>query len=259
MAKARTVVFVNGAWMHAGCWDDFRKPFEAAGYAVHTPSWPLLGGAPVAQLRASPPPGLGALTVGEIVDHHQAFIDTLDEAPLIVGHSFGGLFTQMLLARGAGVAGIALEPAPAAFVIPGPASLAAAFPILNRINGWNRPYTLSFAGFQRSFANGNAEDFQRAAYERLVVPTSGRIFYQAASSLGTNVEPKKRTQPLLITGAERDRTVDLVSAHGAHRLQAASPAPTEYKEFAGHSHFLIGEPGWEEVAAYCLDWAARQA
>ena len=260
MATAKTVVFVNGAWMTSACWDDFRKPFEAADYTVFTPSWPMLGGAPAAALRQSPPAGLGSLTIGEIVDHYGAFIETLDAAPLIIGHSFGGLFTQMLLERGLGSAGIAIDPAPGAGVIPGIVSLAAAFPILNRIGGWSRPFTISFEAFKASFANTAPAEQQKAAYEALVVPTSGRIFYQAASGVGAAVNPRRRKQPLLITVGEHDRTVTPFTAHQTYAIQKHSPAPTDFKLFPGRSHFLIAEePGWREVAAFCLDWAKVNA
>lgn len=255
----KTIVLINGAWMSPGCWDDFRKPFEAAGYTIHTPSWPHLSGATPAELRAKPPAGLGALSVGAIVDHHQAFIDTLPEAPLLIGHSFGGLFTQLLLDRGVGVAGIAIDPAPCAGVLPSPTALAGAFPILARPGGWSLPFTISRAAFDKNFANAAPPEMRGPAYDRLVVPTSGRIFYQAASWIGTVVHPHRRTQPLLITVGDQDRTVTPHDAHGAFGIQKASPAMTEFKSFPGHSHFLIAEPGWEEVAGFCLDWAQENA
>ena len=85
----QTVVFIPGAWMTPKSWDNFRKPFEAAGYKTHAPSWPYLEGS-AAALRANPPEALGGLSVGAIVDHYHAFISSLSEQPLIIGHSFGG-------------------------------------------------------------------------------------------------------------------------------------------------------------------------
>ena len=96
----RSLGLIHGAWVTAQSWDTFRQPFEAAGYTVHTPTWPMLEGRSARELNESPPSGFGALTTGSIVDRLQAFITTLPDAPLIVGHSFGGLFTQMLLDRG---------------------------------------------------------------------------------------------------------------------------------------------------------------
>lgn len=173
----------------------------------------------------------------------------------MVGHSFGGLFVQLLLARGLGAGGIAIDPGPIAGVIPGPLSLAAAAPILLRLGGWNRPYLISRPAFDKNFANCAPPEQRAAAYEKLVVPTSGRIFFQAALSLGTAARPRHRTQPLLITVGEKDRTVSPAVARQAYRIQRKSLAPTTFKQFPAHSHFLIGEPGWEQVADYCVAWA----
>ncbi|MEI9926829.1 MAG: alpha/beta hydrolase [Sphingomonas sp.] len=251
------VVFIHGAWMVPACWDDFRKPFEAAGYTVHAPAWPTVDSGTPAELRANPPAGLGGLSVGAIADHYAGVVASLPEPPLIVGHSFGGLFTQLLLDRGLGAAGIAIDPAPVGGVIPGLLPLLAATPVLLRWNGWNRTYPLTKANFDRNFANRAPAALRDAAYDRLVVPTSGKIFYQAAFSVGTWVKPARRIAPLLITVGEKDRTVTPFTARGNYRVQKKSSARTDFKQFAGHSHFLIGEPGWEDVAAYCLDWAGR--
>jgi len=165
------------------------------------------------------------------------------------------LITQLLLDRGAGVAGVALDPAPVAGVIPGPVSLMAALgPILA---GPSTPFTISRAAFGATFANTVPGLEQPEVYDRFVVPTSTRIFYQAAFMLGTKVDAGNRKQPLLITVGEKDRTVTPYVAKAAYSLQKRSSARTDFKEFPGRSHFLCGEKGWEEVAAYAIDWAKQ--
>ncbi|HEY0147134.1 MAG TPA: alpha/beta hydrolase [Methylovirgula sp.] len=254
---SKTVVFIHGAWMIPACWDNFRRSFQAAGYTTHAPAWPYLDSASSDELRRDPPPGLGALGITDIVDHYQTFIKAMPEKPLIIGYSFGGLFTQLLLDRGLGWAGVAIDPAPIAGVVPGAVSLAAASPVLLRWQGWEQPFQLSREAFARSFANAAPPDIQNEAYDRLVVPAPGRIFYEDAFWIGTHVHPKRRTQPLLITAAEKDRTVTPFTAMGAFNLQKKSSAETDFKYFPGHSHFLIGEPGWEDVANYILRWVAH--
>jgi pimeloyl-ACP methyl ester carboxylesterase len=249
----KSVVFIHGAWMLPGCWDDFRKPFEAAGYTVHAPAWPYLDGRTAAELRADPPKGLHGLGVGPIVAHYKAFIDALDEPPLIVGHSFGGLYVQLLLDKGAGSAGIAIDPGPIGFVPPGLQSLLAATPPL--LKGPTGVYTLPREGFAKNFANTVPAAEHAAIYDRLVVPTPSMIFYQAASWIGTVTHPKSRKQPLLVTGAEFDRTVTPWTSKGIYNYQKAAPSRTDLKMYAGKSHSLIFEQGWETVAGDCLAWA----
>jgi pimeloyl-ACP methyl ester carboxylesterase len=251
----KTIVLVHGAWMTAESWDKFRKPFEAAGYTVHTPTWPYLAGRTAADLRANPPAELGRLSPGAIADHFGKFIEALPEKPLIIGHSMGGLVTQLLLDRGYGVAGVALDPGPVAGVLVDPLSLGAAFPVLARWNSWNRTYTLSKKAFDARFANTAPAAVRDEAYEKYMVPTSGRLFAQVALGIGTGVKPKQRKQPLLISAAEHDRTVAPALSRAIYRKQKKSPARTDFVEFPGLSHFLAGEPGYEKVAQYVIDWA----
>lgn len=251
-----TIVLVHGAWMTPASWDNFRKPFEAVGYTVHTPGWPLLdSGKSAAELRANPPAGLGSLTAGAIADHVARFIDKLPEKPLIIGHSMGGLITQLLLDRGHGVAGVLIDSGPVAGIIPDPISLAAAFPVLARWNAWNRPYTLSRAQFDAKFANTAPPALRAEAYEKYMVPTSGRLFAQAATGIGTRINAKTRTQPVLVTAGEKDLTAAPALSRKIFRKHQQSAARTDFVEFPGVSHFLVGEPGYEKVAAYIIDWA----
>ena len=206
-------------------------------------------------LRANPDKRLGTLTFGKIVDHYAKIIDGLDEQPLIIGHSMGGLITQLLLDRGYGVAGIAMDPGPIAGALPGPVSLLAALPPI--FVGPGNTHTITREGFAKNFANTLTAAEQKAAYDAYVVPTPTNIFYQAAGMIGTGVKVKARKQPLLVIAAEHDRTVTPYLANAIFNVQKKSPARTDFHQFADRSHFLAGEKGWEEVARYALDWARK--
>jgi pimeloyl-ACP methyl ester carboxylesterase len=253
-SKSKSAFFIPGAWMTPECWDNFRKTFEAAGYRTDSKPWPYLDG-PAAALRDHPPEALGGLTVGRIVDHYAAIISALPEPPVIVGHSFGGLYVQLLLDRGIGRSGIAIDPGPIAWALPGPQSLLAALPPILRWKGWARPFLISREGFARNFANTLPPEAQKAAYDKYVVPTSGMIFHQAAASVGTGASPRKRRQPLLITAAQYDRTVTPYLSRVIYHAQKHAPSRTDFKYYKGLSHSLIFEPGWEAVAKDCLDWS----
>ncbi|NBB14394.1 alpha/beta fold hydrolase [Caulobacter sp. SLTY] len=250
----KTIVLIHGAWVTSESWATFRQPFEAAGYSVHTPTWPLLDGFTAAEINARPPEGFGALTVGRVVDHLQRFIEALPEQPILIGHSFGGLYTQLLLDRGVGAAGVALNPVLIGGIVPGPTTLGAALPILLRPNGWNRPYAFTRERWFRRFANGAPRALSDEAYDTYVIPAPSRIFYQAASWIGTLVDPRRRTAPLLITEGDADRLVTPYLSRSAFNIQRRSAARTDYAAFPGQSHFLIAEPGWERVADTALRW-----
>jgi pimeloyl-ACP methyl ester carboxylesterase len=251
----KTIVLVHGLWVTTESWAPFKARYEARGYTVHTPTWAPLEGRTAAELNASPPPELGRLSILDIVGRQAAFIESLPEKPLIVGHSFGGLFAQMLLDRGLGVAGAAINPAPIAGVVHGPTTLTAALPVIARPNGWNRPYVMSRARFGRRYANAAPRDQIDDAYARYVIPTSGRAVHEAAFWTHSGVKPARRTAPLLITAGDADRLITPYMSRAAYHIQKASPARTDYHLFPGRSHLLIAEPGWEEVADYALAWA----
>lgn len=256
MALAKkTIVLVHGLWVTTDSWAPFKARYEARGYTVHTPTWAPLEGRTAAELNADPPRELGRLSIIDIVERQAAFIRNLPEPPLIIGHSFGGLFTQMLLDRNVGVAGVAINPAPIGGILHGPTTLTAALPVIARVNGWNRPYAMSRALFGRRYANAAPQDQIDDAYARYVIPTSGRAIHQAAFWLGSGVKPARRTVPLLITAGDADRLITPYMSRAAYRIQEHSAARTDYHLFPGRSHLLIAEPGWEEVADYALAWA----
>ncbi len=254
MAK-KQAVFVHGAWVTRASWDTFRQPFEAAGWEVLVPTWPLLGDATAAEIRANPPEGLGALSVKAIADHYEAYIRTLDEPPLLIGHSFGGLLTQILLDRGLGRAGIVLNPVPIGGFIIGPTTLSFALKPILRWKGWSRTFNLDPKLYAARYANSAPPQVQKETWEAFVIPTPGRIFYDAAFWIGTLMHPKRRTQPLLITGSQGDRLVTPYLSRSAYAIQRKAPASTVLKMYPRLSHLLIAEPGWEDIAKDCLDWA----
>jgi alpha-beta hydrolase superfamily lysophospholipase len=114
---------------------------------------------------------------------------------------------------------------------------------------------MSFEAFCTNFANKLPASEQRAAYERYIVPTPGRIYYDGALGIGTKVRWKNPDRaPLLLTAAEFDRIVATSMVKQNFRAQSKNPNKTDYHFFEGRSHFLCGEPGWEEVADTCLGW-----
>ncbi len=254
VSRRPPVMLVHGAWVTPLSWAPFRQWIEAEGWRVHTPSWPLIEGFSAEAINAAPPAGFGGLTLGRIVDHLAAFAARLEEPPVLIGHSFGGLLVQLLLDRGVGSAAVAINPAPIGGIVPGATALRAIAPILLRPFGWTRPYAFTRRRFGALFATGAPERLIDEAFARYVIPAPGMIFHQAASGIGSRVRPKRRRQPLLITGSAGDLLISPYLSHAAYRLQRRSPARTELHLFGRHSHLLIAEPGWEEVAATAMTW-----
>jgi pimeloyl-ACP methyl ester carboxylesterase len=264
MTAKPPVVLIHGLWMTPLSWEHWIARYEERGHRVLAPAWPGHD-RDVASLRADAS-GLEHLGVAEIVEHYEEVIGGLDAAPIIIGHSFGGLFTQILLDRGHGAAGVAIDSAAAkgVFKLP-PAQLRSAFPILKSPLNNHRAVLLTPEEFHYAFTNTMTEEASLAVYERYAVPGPGRVLFQGALA---NFNPRAATAvdyhnderaPLLFIAGGEDHTVPQAVDEAQVHKYRKSAAVTEFKAFPGRSHFTIGQAGWEDVADYALDWALEHA
>jgi pimeloyl-ACP methyl ester carboxylesterase len=250
--KSKTIVLIHGMFMNSLCWEKWIPYYEAKGFRVLAPAWPGRDKSVEELNKAHPDPELAKLKLNHIVDAMETFIKGLDEKPAIIGHSMGGLVVQLLMQRDLAVGGVAIDPAPPAGVFTTEYSfLKANFPAINPLL-LNKPVKMSFEHFQYAFVNTLPLAEQRAAYDRYVVPESRNV---PVSSLGAagKIDFKKLHRPLLITAGEKDHIIPASLNRTNHR-KYQMPSATDFKEFAGRDHFLIGSKGWEEIADYCLEW-----
>lgn len=262
-STSETIVLVHGMWMTPLSWEHWVSRFESQGHRVLAPAWPGLDAEPE-KLRRDPSP-LRGMSVKEIVDHYDAIIRGLDRPPIIMGHSFGGLHTQLLLNRGLGAAGVTLGTGAPKGVLRLPFStIRAAWPALGNPANLNKEAPLTFKQFHWCFTNALDEQASKAVYDRYYIPGSARPFFQAGfanfnPNAVTKVDYRNPTRPplLLITGTE-DRICPPSVNKANFKKQQKAPSATEHKEYAGRCHYP-GQDGWEEVADFALDWARSNA
>lgn len=261
---SRTIVFIHGGWVTPASWDRFVSFFEANGYRCLAPAWPGKDRS-VEAIRADPSP-LAGLGIAEIVDHYERIIRELDEPPILVGHSFGGLFVQLLLDRGLGAAGIAIDSAPPKGVFAfAPTTLLSLGRILLIPFGWKKVVRWSFTEFRFAFVHTMPVDEARAIWDAQIVPDSGRPFFEAGYSMFDRASPTRvdfanpDRAPLLFIAGEADRAMTPSSVRRMYRAHQASPARTDFRSFPGRTHWLIAQPGWEEIAEACRDWIGSLA
>jgi pimeloyl-ACP methyl ester carboxylesterase len=254
------LMLIHGAWLSARSWENFAGYFEKQGFAVSTPEWPRKEGSDVEHLRddAEEVAGLG---LDEIVDHHAEQIAALEQPPVLIGHSFGGLIVELLLDRGLGRAGVAMSPAPPKGILVLPfSSLKAAAPALAHPSKWHGVVPLSLEEFTFGFTNTFSPEDAAAAYERYAVPETGQIFYEAGFAnfhLHPPTEVRFKSDdraPLLIIGAEKDHTVPASLAKKQYEKYQDSSAQTDYIEFPGRPHLMMAAEGWEEIAGEIGSW-----
>jgi pimeloyl-ACP methyl ester carboxylesterase len=256
------VAFVHGLWLLPSSWDKWRTFFEAAGYATIAPGWPDDPDT-VADANAAPEVFAGK-GVGDIADHVQSVLEQLTTKPAVVGHSFGGLLTQILAGRGLSVASVAIDPAPFRGVLPLPVSaLRSASPVLGNPANRHRAVPLTYEQFRYAFANVVDEAEAKDLYESYAVPGSGEpIFQAAAANFNPWSEAKVSSKnpdrgPLLIVSGEHDHTVPWAIANAAYKRQRRNEGVTEIVEMAGRGHSLTIDSGWQEVAETALDFVRR--
>src|SRR5215216_1110430 len=256
------VVFVHGLWLLPTSWDRWAELFEEAGYIALQPGWPD-DPATVADANARPEVFAGK-TIGRVADHHATVIGGLDRKPAIIGHSTGGLLTQILAGRGLAAVSVAIDPAPFRGVLPLPiSSLKSAFPVLGNPANRNRAVPLTYDQFRYGFANAVSEEEAKQLYETYSVPTSGKPLFQAATAnLNPWTEAKVDTDnpdrgPLLIISGEKDHTVPPAIANASYKQQQDNQGVTEIVEIKNRGHALTIDSGWREVADTALAFVKR--
>jgi pimeloyl-ACP methyl ester carboxylesterase len=258
------VVFIHGLWLLPSSWDRWATVFEEAGYTALTPGWPD-DPATVAEANAHPEV-FAHKTVGQVADHYADVIGQLDRKPVVIGHSFGGLLTQMIAGRGLATASVAIDPAPFRGVLPLPISaLRSSAPVLGNPANRNRAVPLTYEQFRYAFANAVSEEEAKQLYDTFAVPAAGAPLFQAATAnLNPWTEAKVNTRnpdrgPLLIISGEKDHTVPWAIANASFKRQKNNTGVTEIVEIPGRGHALTVDSGWREVADTALNFVRRFA
>lgn len=253
--SSKTVIFIHGLYMTPLCWEDWVKRFEAKGYHCLAPAYP--GRDKSVRELQTPDAMLGKLTLSNILDHLTSKIKALDEKPILIGHSMGALITQLLLQRGLASAAIAIDSAPPTGVFTTTFSfLKANWGHITPFTNQNSPVTMTFERFQYAFVNDMPLNEQRAAFERYVVPESRLI--PRESLLSAKIDFKKQHVPLLIIAGGNDHIIPPGLNKTNYQKYKAGSSVTDFKEFPGRNHFILGQKGWDEVADYCMEWITRQ-
>jgi pimeloyl-ACP methyl ester carboxylesterase len=258
------VVFIHGLWLLPSSWERWVALFEAAGYSAVTPGWPD-DPPTVAEARAHPSTFAGK-TIGQIAARLEGVIRGLKKKPAVVGHSFGGMFTQMLAGRGLAAVSVVIDPAPFRGVLSLPfAALKSASPVLLNPANRGRAVMLTYEQFRYGWTNALSETESKELYGTFHVPGPGAPIFQAAmANLNPWTEVKVDTKnpargPLLVISGEKDHTVPPAIANASFQKQQRNSGVTEFKEMSNRGHSLVIDGGWREVADAALAFLKRFA
>ena len=262
MSARVPVVFIHGLWLLSSSWDRWAELFGQAGYAPVAAGWPD-DPETVESARADPQVFAGK-TIGEVADHYADVIGRLTMKPAVVGHSFGGLLTQIIAGRGLSAVSVAIDPAPFRGVLPLPVSaLRSASPVLKNPANAKRAVALTYDEFRYGWGNALPGDESRQLYDTYHVAAPGAPLFQAASAnLNPWTEARVDTTnpdrgPLLIVSGQRDHTVPWAIANASYKRQRRNPSVTEIIEIPNRGHSLTIDSGWREVAETALAFVRR--
>ncbi|MET8810246.1 alpha/beta fold hydrolase [Streptomyces sp. NPDC004546] len=255
------VVLVHGLWVHASAWHPWVDIFTSAGYEARSADWPGDGDTVEAARRS--PDQVAGYGVQDITDHIARQIGQLRERPVVIGHSFGGLIAQKLLASGIASAAVAIDPAPIKGVkaLPIP-QIRSALPVLRSKANRDGSVMLTRRQFRYAFGNAVSREESDELYRRWAIPGPGRPIFDLTAAKKdprspTAVDLSDRVRgPLLILGGDRDHTIpEVVSRQAAELYQPGTN--TDYRRIPGRGHSLVFDSGWREVADVVLDWVGQ--
>jgi pimeloyl-ACP methyl ester carboxylesterase len=264
-AAPDTIVLIHGLWVTPRSWEGWKSYYEEKGFTVLTPGFPGFD-VEVEALRENPDV-IANLTVPETVDHLARVIESLPKPPILMGHSFGGVMTQLLLARGLGAAAAVIDSAPTEGVRVTPLSQARSlFPALKNPANFHKAVGFTKDEWHYAFANTLSREESDAAWERYAIPAPGNWVF--AYGLLANFQPGHQETwvdysvdraPLLFIGGSEDHIMPPSVNKSNAKHWEKSPARTEYVEFEGRDHWTCGAPGWEKVADLALNWTVAHA
>jgi pimeloyl-ACP methyl ester carboxylesterase len=258
-----TIVFIHGLWLHSTSWDPWREFFEAAGYRTVAPEWP---GTPdtVAAARQSAET-IGNHGIDDVTNHYIGLIEQLDEAPILIGHSFGGMIAEKILGLGHAAAAVGVDAAQIKGVLPLPLSaLHATLPVFKNPANIHRAVSLTAEQFRYAFGNAISQEESDDLFERWTIPSPGKPLFEAAAANFALHSPaavetgNEERGPLLLIAGGRDHTVPEVITKATAKQYRHSSAVTDVLEFADRGHSLTIDSGWREVATASLEWLTKQ-
>lgn len=261
--REKSVLFIHGLWIHASSWQSWIELFHQSGFEAAALTWP--GDSETVEETRRHPEKLAGKGINNMVNHFVKSIDSMGVNPILIGHSFGGLFVQKLLAEGHASAAIAIDPAQMRGVLPLPlAQLKSSSHVFGNPFNFSKAIPLTEKQFRYGFGNAISEEESKELYNKWTIPGPARVLFQAAfanfnpwSSAKVNTLAPNRG-PLLIIGGGKDHTVPEVVSRAAFKLYRKASSTNEYKVFPDRGHSLTLDHGSKEIANTCLSWLKEQ-
>ncbi|MBO9202507.1 MULTISPECIES: alpha/beta hydrolase [Niastella] len=253
----KTIVFITGAFVHHSCWNEWKTYFESNGYHTIAPPWPHKSASAESLRNSHPNKDIAGNRLAALTDYYDKIVRQFPEKPILIGHSIGGLMVQLLLQRGLGVAGVAIHSVPPQGIMTFKFSfLKAGWGPLGFFTSVRNSFLMSFKQWKYAFSNGMDCDVQKEAYYQFAIPES-KLIVRDTITKAAKVNFENPHAPLLLTSGSDDNTIPASLNYSNYQKYKNSNSITDYKEFKGRNHFVLGQPTWKEDADYILDWLSK--
>ncbi|MBX2956047.1 MAG: alpha/beta fold hydrolase [Cyclobacteriaceae bacterium] len=254
--SSNTIVMIHGLFQNGNSWIKWKTYFEERGFQVYTPSYPYHDGDPT-ELNANVDERLVNLDFEEVLTYMTAFIDSLPEKPIIIGHSIGGLLMQKLVESDRASLGIALASAnPRGISVNDWKYIRSNFRMVNPFRSRNKVCRPPLRWFRYTFFNTINDSLAAEEHRNFFVPES-RIIAKSSTEKGQEINFSKPHVPLLFISGEKDNDLPPKLIYKNFSAYTDSTSSKAYYQFPGRSHYMVSEPGWEEVARYVYHWITK--
>lgn len=254
---SKSILFITGAFVGNECWEEWTTFFRQQGYRTLAPAWPYKD-APVDVLRQRHPDAqVASIRLVQLITHYETIARSLPEKPVIIGHSMGGLIAQILLQRGLASAAIAIHSVPPQGVMTFKLSfLMAGWGPLGFFTSTRKTFLMSFKQWQYAFTNGMPVEWQEKGYCTLAIPES-KLVVRDTITAAAKVDFTAPHAPLLLIAGAADHTIPASLNYSNFKRYKHKQSVTDYKLFPGRNHFVLAQPGWQELALYIQDWLGK--
>jgi pimeloyl-ACP methyl ester carboxylesterase len=247
---ARPVVLIHGMWCTSANYARVIEGLKPRGHACFAPTLP-------AHEAGVAHPEVGNQSLRDYLSFLEEFVrrQNFAEAPILVGHSMGGLLAQQLAARIQPFALVLLTPAaPAGIFGLRWSNIVSFLPVVLRWGWWRRPQKLSFGGYVRRAYNGVPPERHRALYEGMV-EESGRVVFEIGfwffdRSSASRVDAAQVRCPVYVVSCGEDR----LTPAGAVRKVGALYQHASLRHYPDRGHWVLDDTDTDEMTAEIANW-----
>jgi pimeloyl-ACP methyl ester carboxylesterase len=255
--NSKTILFITGAFVSNESWNEWKDFYENKGYKTIAPAWPFKDASPEVLRKRHPDPEVASIRLKQLIEHFEKIAKALNEKPIIIGHSIGGLIAQILNQKGLAAAVVAIHSVPPQGIMSFKFSfLKAGWGPLGFFTSTRKTFLMSFSQWQYAFTNGLPLEWQEKGYQ-LAIPESKLIVRDTITSVA-KIDFSAPHHPLLLIAGDNDHTIPAQLNYDNYKKYTDKNSVTDYKVFPGRNHFILGQPGWQEIAIYILEWIQKQ-